>query len=148
MIRLECGCGRTADLPDSMAGRKGQCSGCGKVIVIPPPGGAKKKLGPQVQPKNPGVGLDKECERCDGIVSYAFKGPIPGLCGKCTDREMAERRRRARGRKVKRMVGGFEVEDWIESRLPWKTAILGILVLFLAGLAFVLWKSGVLHLPG
>ena len=34
MIRIECGCGRTGEVPDAMAGKKGLCQGCGKVYGL------------------------------------------------------------------------------------------------------------------
>ncbi|MBI2923258.1 MAG: hypothetical protein HYY18_19555 [Planctomycetes bacterium] len=151
MIRIECGCGRTGEVPDSMAGKKGLCQGCGKVFTVPYPraarAGRKAAAGPP-EKKNVGVGLDKECEKCGDLVSYAYKSPVPGLCGKCADREVAERRRRERGRKVKRMVGGFEVEDWEEGGGRGKGLILALLVLVLLGVAFILLKMGWVKIPG
>lgn len=160
MIRLECPCGRTAEVPESMAGKKGLCQSCGKTLVVPYPKKAAPKAAaakpappPPAAPragdkKNIGVGLDKECERCGELVSYAYKSPVPGLCGKCADREMAERRRRARGKMVKRNVGGFEVEDWVEAQRPWKSVAVGVLLLILAGVLFILWKTGRIQIPG
>jgi len=134
-----------------MAGKKGLCQGCQKVIQVPWPRSGRGGKGPPPAPekKNIGVGLDKECERCHDVVSYAYKGPVPGLCGKCADREMAERRRRARkGKLVKRNVGGFEVEDWVEDARPWK--LIGLLLLFvgLVAILAILWMTGALRIPG
>lgn len=151
MIRIECSCGRSGEVPESMAGKKGLCQGCGKVFTVPFPraGRSGGKAAPRApEKKNVGVGLDKECERCGDLVSYAYKSPVPGLCGKCADREVAERRRRERGRKVKRMVGGFEVEDWEEGGGGGKGKVLLVLVIVLLGVAFALVKFGWLRIPG
>ncbi len=47
MIELSCTCGKKIKVPDTMAGKKGKCPGCGSVLEIgaappPPPPAAKK----------------------------------------------------------------------------------------------------------
>lgn len=32
-----------------------------------------------------GLGVDKPCVKCGRDVPYAYKSPIPGFCGRCTD---------------------------------------------------------------
>jgi len=32
------------------------------------------------------LGLDKPCLRCGQPIYYAYKGPVPGVCGRCVDR--------------------------------------------------------------
>ncbi|MCE9583535.1 MAG: hypothetical protein K8T20_13700, partial [Planctomycetes bacterium] len=45
MIELSCSCGKKINVPDTLAGKKGKCPGCGSVIEVPaapPPPPAKK----------------------------------------------------------------------------------------------------------
>jgi len=57
------------------------------------------------------LGLDKPCSMCGSAIYYNYKGPIEGICGKCTD----QMRRRlsprsgspAGGRASRRGRGGF-----------------------------------------
>jgi hypothetical protein len=56
--------------------------------------------GPE-RPRNarPTVGLDSPCRQCGQPIYYNYKGPIEGVCGKCTDRmrHSARSRHRIRG---------------------------------------------------
>lgn len=40
------------------------------------------------------VGLDKPCTQCGRPVYFNYKGPVPGLCGRCADRSRSRRRKR------------------------------------------------------
>ncbi len=48
---------------------------------------------PKVKPK---VGLDKPCSQCGQPIYFNYRGPIEGICGKCTDRALASRKRTVR----------------------------------------------------
>ncbi|NOZ20904.1 MAG: tetratricopeptide repeat protein [Planctomycetes bacterium] len=37
-IRIECSCGKVLNVPDTMAGQKGKCPGCGAMLTVPKPG--------------------------------------------------------------------------------------------------------------
>jgi hypothetical protein len=39
-----------------------------------------------VKTKRPTVGLDEPCRECGDPIYYNYRGPVEGLCGKCTDR--------------------------------------------------------------
>jgi hypothetical protein len=45
---------------------------------------------PKVKPK---VGLDKPCSQCGQPIYFNYRGPIDGICGRCTDRALASRKR-------------------------------------------------------
>jgi hypothetical protein len=40
------------------------------------------------------VGLDEPCRECGEPIYYNYKGPVEGICGKCTDRVRKASRRR------------------------------------------------------
>lgn len=42
-------------------------------------------------PRRP-VGVDRPCRACGRPIYFNYKGPIEGLCGRCTDRELARAR--------------------------------------------------------
>ena len=48
---------------------------------------------PKVKPK---VGLDKPCSQCGQPIYFNYRGPIEGICGRCTDRALAARKRTVR----------------------------------------------------
>jgi hypothetical protein len=52
----------------------------------------------------PKVGLDEPCRQCGSPIYFNYRGPVPGLCGKCTDRS---RKPKGRLRKSRR-IGFFE----------------------------------------
>ena len=66
---------------------------------------------PTKSAQNRKLGLDKPCSMCGSAIYYNYKGPIQGICGKCTDqlrRHLAPRgSSRAGGRVVRRGRGGF-----------------------------------------
>lgn len=35
--------------------------------------------------QNRKVGLDTPCGMCSGVIYFNYRGPIDGICGKCTD---------------------------------------------------------------
>ncbi|HEX5136711.1 MAG TPA: hypothetical protein VFY93_07050 [Planctomycetota bacterium] len=35
--------------------------------------------------KRPTVGLDVPCTKCGRPIYYNYKGPVDGVCGRCTD---------------------------------------------------------------
>jgi len=37
------------------------------------------------KPLRPTVGLDKPCRKCGRPIYYNYKGPVEGLCGRCSD---------------------------------------------------------------
>jgi hypothetical protein len=43
------------------------------------------------------VGLDKPCKVCGRPVYFNYKGPVEGVCGRCSDRKRRPSRRRRRG---------------------------------------------------
>jgi len=51
-----------------------------------------------VKRARPVVGLDKPCRQCGRPIYFNYRGPIEGVCGKCTDRALRGARRRPRGR--------------------------------------------------
>ncbi|MHC4223721.1 MAG: hypothetical protein ACYSX0_01760 [Planctomycetota bacterium] len=69
------------------------------------------------------VGLDKPCSQCGQPIYYNYKGPVEGICGRCTDRALRNRRIE-RTRTVVR--GGSSGRG---------TRLLALLVAFLAGAA-------------
>ena len=46
------------------------------------------------------MGLDKPCRQCGRPIYFHYRGPIEGVCGKCTDRALRGARRRPRSRMV------------------------------------------------
>jgi hypothetical protein len=55
------------------------------------------------KPPRPVVGLDKPCRKCGQPIYFRYKGPIEGLCGRCTD---AHRRAKPLARNSRR-IGFF-----------------------------------------
>ena len=49
------------------------------------------------QPTDPqqrrGLGLDKPCSKCGKEIYYGYSGPYEGICGRCTDKVIAQQRR-------------------------------------------------------
>ena len=43
-----------------------------------------KKKQPNAQRRR--IGLDKPCRVCGGEIYFGYRGPVPGVCGKCADR--------------------------------------------------------------
>ena len=41
-------------------------------------------------PRRP-IAVDRPCRACGEPIYFNYKGPIEGLCGRCTDRERARR---------------------------------------------------------
>ena len=37
------------------------------------------------KPLRPTVGLDKPCRKCGKPIYFRYKGPVEGLCGRCSD---------------------------------------------------------------
>jgi hypothetical protein len=37
------------------------------------------------KPKRPTVGLDVPCKKCGKPIYFNYRGPVEGLCGRCTD---------------------------------------------------------------
>ncbi|MEW6358193.1 MAG: tetratricopeptide repeat protein [Planctomycetota bacterium] len=56
-IRIECSCGKVLNVPDTMAGQKGKCPGCGAVLTVPKPGEAGKEEAPQWKYRGPDVSV-------------------------------------------------------------------------------------------
>jgi len=52
----------------------------------------------------PAVGLDEPCQKCGRPIYYNYKGPVAGLCGRCTDGS----KKAARGFRKSKRVGFFE----------------------------------------
>ncbi len=53
------------------------------------------------------VGLDKPCAKCGRPVSYLYKGPVEGVCGRCSDsRRRTPTRAHAHGIVVDRRRAG------------------------------------------
>ena len=40
---------------------------------------------PRFKSRRPTVGLDTPCKKCGRPIYYNYKGPVEGLCGRCTD---------------------------------------------------------------
>jgi hypothetical protein len=57
------------------------------------------------RPKRPTVGLDVPCRKCGRPIYYNYKGPVEGLCGRCTD--TSHKAVRLGGRNSRR-IGFFE----------------------------------------
>jgi hypothetical protein len=53
--------------------------------------------------KRPTVGLDVPCRKCGRPIYYNYKGPVEGLCGRCTDGS-----RKAARFATSRRIGFFE----------------------------------------
>jgi hypothetical protein len=53
--------------------------------------------------KRPTVGLDVPCTKCGRPIYYNYKGPVEGLCGRCSDTT-----RRPRRPLNSRRIGFFE----------------------------------------
>lgn len=75
---------------------------------------------PPLPPKTrrPTVGLDAPCQKCGRPIYFNYKGPVEGLCGRCTDggaRSTAARFSRSRrigffeGRGRRRRIAGTVV---------------------------------------
>jgi hypothetical protein len=54
---------------------------------------ARRTQKPDKRPLRPTVGLDEPCRQCGDPIYYNYRGPIEGLCGKCTDRQTSQRSR-------------------------------------------------------
>jgi hypothetical protein len=59
----------------------------------------------------PTVGLDEPCRQCGDPIYYNYRGPVEGLCGKCTDHQLSQRA----ARDMPKMVGRHQRESrfWI-----------------------------------
>jgi hypothetical protein len=57
---------------------------------------------PPLPPKTrrPTVGLDAPCQKCGRPIYYNYKGPVEGLCGRCTDGSRDKPPRFARSRRI------------------------------------------------
>lgn len=75
--------------------------------------------------KRPTVGLDAPCRKCGRPIYYNYKGPVEGLCGRCTDG--GSRGKAARFSRSRR-IGFFE------GRKRW-SRIVGTVVLAVAAAA-------------
>jgi hypothetical protein len=65
---------------------------------------------PQKAAQNRKLGLDKPCSMCGSAIYYNYKGPVQGICGKCTDhlrRRFAPRGSGPIGGRISRGGGGF-----------------------------------------
>ena len=51
---------------------------------------------PKIPKAKPKVGLDKPCSQCGQPIYFNYRGPIEGICGRCTDRALAARKRTVR----------------------------------------------------
>jgi len=47
--------------------------------------GVERSAPPSFKAKRPTVGLDTPCRKCGRPIYYNYKGPVEGLCGRCTD---------------------------------------------------------------
>jgi len=74
-------------------------------------------------PRRP-VGVDRPCRACGRPIYFNYKGPIDGLCGRCTDRAMSRAR----------PVAGRPRRSLLPARDRRARAAL-LLVVFLAGVA-------------
>ena len=75
--------------------------------------------------------MDRACRQCGRTIYFNYRGPIDGICGRCTDRALAKRKGRTRTRTVM-------VEGRGRGGLTWFVVVL----VFLAGIAAaVLFRS-------
>jgi len=58
---------------------------------------------PPPRNKRPTVGLDVPCRKCGRPIYFNYKGPVEGLCGRCTDGSRKTVRLRS-----SRRIGFFE----------------------------------------
>jgi hypothetical protein len=63
-----------------------------------------RPAGPPPPRPRPTVGLDVPCKKCGRPIYYNYKGPVEGLCGRCTDTT----KKPARLPRNSRRIGFFE----------------------------------------
>ncbi len=64
-IRVECDCGKSLNVPDKLAGKKGKCPACGAVLNIPAGGGGGDEFEITAPPAKASAGSGKKCPNCN-----------------------------------------------------------------------------------
>lgn len=86
------------------------------------------------------VGLDKPCTLCGQPIHHSYRGPVEGVCGRCTDRIARKHRgaRPATGRTIVRRSGRRG------GRTAWYLLGLatGLLAMYFAQPALAAWVEG------
>ncbi len=64
-IHVECDCGKSLNVPDKLAGKKGKCPACGAVLNIPAKGGDEElEMEMSAPPPKAAAGSGKKCPNC------------------------------------------------------------------------------------
>jgi hypothetical protein len=66
--------------------------------------------------KRPTVGLDVPCKKCGRPIYYNYKGPVEGLCGRCSDGVRTKPVRIRRSRRIG-FFEGKRKRDWVAAIL-------------------------------
>lgn len=69
MIKLQCRCGHTLSLPDTLAGQKIRCKRCNKIMRVPPPSHADLRTAPPASDLGQSVLVQgsRHCPGCGAI---------------------------------------------------------------------------------
>lgn len=78
-IRVECDCGKSLNVPDKLAGKKGKCPACGAVLNIPAGGGGDAGGAEVSAPAPKAAGSGKKCPNCG--KQWAADAVICVACG-------------------------------------------------------------------
>lgn len=63
-IPVQCDCGKSLNVPDKLAGKKGKCPACGAVLNIPAKSGGDEMDAEMSAPPPKASGSGKKCPNC------------------------------------------------------------------------------------
>jgi hypothetical protein len=157
-LKLKCRCSEQLSAPESAIGKRGKCSKCGMVFVIPGPKRAVPAAGPPVAARRDDLGLDlPDLGGSTGLSSFgdllddALKEPAPATrepaASSAAEKTAASARRRGSSRaQMGVLANGIKLVFW--GTLIGMTSIIFSILAALMSPALILVAVGVSLLGG